>query len=126
MCYTSKCYVVDATPYNYRIRTSGSITHSAKTFRYVRDDVDIAQDFYNCLADKTITSDNSKIIYSGICTMIASVRRLALGQIKDKKDIHEALQYFFKKTFWKEALHKGGNWKQWIHYYMLVISKKVL
>lgn len=123
LCYIDKCYVIDATPYNYRIRTNGSITHSTKTFRYVHDNVEIAQDFYDCLEDKNLSSDNRLILYSGICAMITSVRRLLLGQIKNKKEIHEGRQYFFKKSFWKEALRKGGGWKQWIQYYMLVISK---
>jgi glycosyltransferase involved in cell wall biosynthesis len=125
LVFANKCYVIDSTPYCYRIRASGSITHSAKTFRYVRDDVDIAQDFYDCLKDKSLAEDNRMILYSGICAMLVSSRKLVLGEIKDKKEKREALQYFFTKSFWKGALHKGGNWKQWIQYYMLVIYSKL-
>lgn len=123
MVYAKKCYVVDISPYCYRIRNSGSITHSAKTFKYVHDDVDIAQDFYDCLKDNTISQENRIILYSGICAMLVSIRRLTFGEIKDKSEKRKARQYFFTKNFWKEALHKGGNWKQWIQYYMLVFYK---
>lgn len=113
------CFVVDANPYCYRIRTSGSITHSAKTFRYVRDSVDIAQDFYDCLNDKNILPQNKYILYAGICSMLVGVRRLITDEIEDKGDKKQSLDYFAQKTFWKEALCKGGNWKQWMQYYVL-------
>lgn len=125
LTYAKKCYLIDTVPYCYRIRTSGSITHSTKTFRYVRDDVDIAQDFYDCLNDKNIVAENRQILYSGICAMLVAVRRLVLGEIKDKGEKRKSLDYFLTKHFWKEALHKGGNWKQWIQYYMLIIYNTI-
>lgn len=121
MVYAKKCYIVDATPYCYRIRNSGSITHSTKTFRYVHDDVDIAQDFYDCLKDNSISQENRKILYSGICAMLVAVRRLVINEIKDKKEKRRSLDYFLAKHFWKEALRESGNLKKRIQYLMLIM-----
>lgn len=120
----NNCYVVNAEPYTYRIR-KGSITNSSKTFRYVHDDVEIAQDFYDCLQNDNISQDGQMILYSGICSMLTSIRRLVFNEIKDKSDKKKSVSYFFAKHFWREALNKAGNWKQKLQYLMMLAAKIV-
>lgn len=120
----NSCYVVNAEPYTYRIR-KGSITNSSKTFRYVHDDVEIAQDFYDCLQNDNIGQEGQMILYSGICSMLTSIRRLVFSEIKDKSDKQKSVSYFFAKHFWREALNKAGNWKQKLQYLMMLTAKIV-
>ena len=120
----NSCYVVNAEHYTYRIR-KGSITNSSKTFRYVHDDVEIAQDFYDCLQNDNIGQEGQMILYSGICSMLTSIRRLVFSEIKDKSDKQKSVSYFFAKHFWREALNKAGNWKQKLQYLMMLTAKIV-
>lgn len=124
LAYVSSCYVVNAEPYTYRIR-KGSITNCSKTFRYVRDSVNIAQDFYDCIRSNDIKT-NKTILYLGICAMIVGIRRLIFNEIKDKSEKQKALDYFFSKSFWKEALEKSGSWKHKAQYLMLVFRNKFI
>ena len=124
LAYVNKCYVVNAELYVYRIR-QGSITNSSKSFRYVHDDVEIAQDFYDCLQHDDIQHDGRLILYSGICSMLTSIRRLVFNEIKEKEDKKKSIDYFFAKHFWGEALNKAGNWKQKLQYFMMLVAKNV-
>lgn len=119
------CYVIQASPYVYRIR-NGSITNGVKSLRYVHDDVEIAQDFYNCILHDDIKSEGQLILYSGICSMLTSVRRLIFNEIKDRAEKRKSIDYFFSKHFWCEALDNAGSWKQKLQYLMLLVAKQIL
>ena len=123
LSYSKNSYVINASPYCYRVRTSGSITHSTKTSRYVRDNITIVKDFYACLHEKGIDDEGRKILYSGICSIMCEIRKLIFQEIRDKEEKMKSIELFKTVKFWREALKQEGTWKQWIQYYMLLCAR---